>query len=152
MGADDNDPEAGAVEKPQHWLYLSPYWIDRTEVTNAMYQQCVRAGDCQPPEKVSSKTRPAYYNNLQYQNYPVVFVSWDDASAYCHWADRRLPSEAEWEKAARGSDSQLYPWGNSPADYRKANFNNLAGDTTRVGSISGRSQPFWSVGYGGKCG
>jgi formylglycine-generating enzyme required for sulfatase activity len=142
MGADDTDPEAGVVEKPQHWLYLSPYWIDLTEVTNAMYQQCVKAGDCQPPEKVGSKTRPAYYNEPQYQNYPVVFVSWEDASAYCGWAGRRLPSEAEWEKAARGIDGWLYPWGNVPPDYRKANFNNLAGDTTRVGAYPAGASPF----------
>jgi formylglycine-generating enzyme required for sulfatase activity len=149
MGADDTDPEAGAVEKPQHWLYLSPYWIDRTEVTNARYQQCVKAGDCQPPEKVGSKTRPAYYNNSQYQDYPVIFVSWEDASAYCHWADRRLPSEAEWEKAARGIDSQLYPWGDTPADYRKANFNNLAGDTTRVGLYPAGASPYGVVDMAG---
>ncbi len=142
MGADDSDPEADAVEKPQHWLYLSPYWIDLTEITNAMYAQCVKAGDCQPPEKVSSKTRPAYYNESQYQDYPVVYVSWEDASAYCHWAGRRLPSEAEWEKAARGTDGRLYPWGEAPADTRKANFNNLVGDTTRVGSYLAGASPF----------
>jgi formylglycine-generating enzyme required for sulfatase activity/serine/threonine protein kinase len=142
MGADDTDPDAGPVEKPQHWLYLSPYWIDRTEITNAMYQQCVKAGDCQPPEKLSSKTRPAYYNDAQYQDYPVVFVSWEDASVYCHWAGQRLPSEAEWEKAARGKDSQLYPWGDAQADFRKANFNSLAGDTTRVGLYPAGASPF----------
>ena len=149
MGADDTDPEAGPVEKPQHWLYLSPYWIDLTEITNAMYQQCVTTGDCQPPEKTSSKTRPAYYGESQYQDYPVVFISWEDASTYCHWAGRRLPTEAEWEKAARGTDSQLYPWGDVPADFRKANFNNLVGDTTRVGSFPGGASPFGALDMAG---
>jgi len=142
MGADENDPDVDAVEKPQHWLYLSPYWIDLTEITNAMYAQCVKAGDCQTPEKVSSKTRPAYYNDSQHQDYPVVYVSWDDASAYCHWAGRRLPTEAEWEKAARGIDGRLYPWGDVPADNRKANYNNLVGDTTRVGFYPAGASPY----------
>ena len=149
MGADDTDSDAGAVEKPQHWLYLSPYWIDKTEITNAMYQQCVQAGDCQPPGKLNSKTRLAYYNDSQYRDYPVIFVSWEDASAYCHWADRRLPSEAEWEKAARGTDSWLYPWGDAPADFRKANFNNLAGDTTRVASYPAGASPFGALDMAG---
>ncbi len=122
MGADDSDPEAGAVEKPLHWLYLSPYWIDRTEITNGMYQLCVKAGDCQPPEKVSSKTRPDYYNDAQFQDYPVVFVSWEDASTYCHWAGRRLPSEAEWEKAARGTDQPALSLGRRPGGFSKSQF------------------------------
>lgn len=142
MGADDNDPAAGMVEKPQHWLYLSPYWIDLTEITNAMYAQCVKMGDCRPPEKTSSKTRPVYYGESQYQDYPVVYVSWEDASAYCHWAGRRLPSEAEWEKAARSTDGRLYPWGDTPPDSRKANFNNLVGDTTRVGAYPAGASSF----------
>ena len=142
MGADENDTEAGKVEKPQHWLYLSPYWIYLTEITNMMYEQCVNAGECQVPEKISSKTRPAYYGEPLYQNYPVVNVSWEDALAYCHWAGRRLPSEAEWEKAARGTDTWLYPWGDVPADLRKANFNNLVGDTTRVGSYPAGASPY----------
>ena len=142
MGAQENDPDAGKVEKPGHWLYLSIYWIDRTEITNAMYERCVKAGDCQPPEKTSSKTRPAYYGEPRYQDYPVIYVSWEDALAYCRWAGRRLPSEAEWEKAARGTESWLYPWGNIPPDIHKANFNALLGDTTKVGAYPAGASPF----------
>jgi len=97
---------------PPHNVYLDAYWIDQTEVTNGQYQQCVAAGACRSPWSTSAQDVEEYYGNPQYDDYPVVYVDWDRAQAYCEWTGRRLPTEAEWEKAARGTDGRDYPWGN----------------------------------------
>ena len=91
-------------EHPQHTVYLDAFWIDKTEVSNAMYQKCVAAGACQPSDD--------YGSDFNAPTQPAVGVSWHDAQAYCQWAGKRLPTEAEWEKAARGPDGRKYPWGN----------------------------------------
>lgn len=104
-GADD--------EWPQRNVALDAFWMDRTEVTNAMYARCVAAGSCAPPADVTSATRAGYYGSAEYDGYPVIRVTWDMAQAYCTWAGRHLPSEAQWERAARGTAGWLYPWGDS---------------------------------------
>jgi formylglycine-generating enzyme required for sulfatase activity len=133
----------GAVnERPVHQVYLDGYWMDQTEVTNEMYGQCVVDKACRPPERWSSATRTAYYDNPEFSDYPVIHVDWDQAKAYCEWADRRLPSEAEWEKAARGPSGFDYPWGNQPPAVGYLNYNDAVGDTTPVGAYPRGSSPY----------
>lgn len=107
MGSEDDDPD----ERPAHKLDLEAYWIDKTEVTNAMYIRCVEEGECKKPADVSPYTNSDYFGNFKFNDFPILYVDWNMAKAYCSWADRRLPTEAEWEKAARGTDGRTYPWG-----------------------------------------
>ena len=89
---------------PSHRVSMDAFWIDRTEVTQAQYARCVSEGACQPIERIADEWIR--------DDYPIMNVRWTDAQAYCAWAGKRLPSEAEWELAARGTDARLYPWGN----------------------------------------
>lgn len=122
MGAGEDDLLAQNNEKPQHKVYLDAYWMDRTEVTNASFGRCLAAGACHP--KVYETTATGYIPyavHPDYQTHPAFLYESEPAEEYCQWAGRRLPTEAEWEKAARGVDARLYPWGNA-MDCTRANY------------------------------
>jgi formylglycine-generating enzyme required for sulfatase activity len=107
-----------------------------------MYLLCVQSGSCKPPQNFRSLRRNVYFNDPQFNDYPVVYVTWGQAKMYCEWAQRRLPTEAEWERAARGDDWRTFPWGEDKADGLRANFNMLVGDTSRVGTYPLGASPF----------
>jgi formylglycine-generating enzyme required for sulfatase activity len=115
-----------------HEVYLDAYYMDIYEVTNAAYKSCVDDGDCEPP-------KGAYYTDPTLADHPVVWVAWGQASLYCEWRSVRLPTEAEWEKAARGTDGRTYPWGEEPG-CSKANI--CKPSTTAVGSYENGKSPY----------
>jgi formylglycine-generating enzyme required for sulfatase activity len=142
MGSTEDDVDAGGDEMPQHTVYLDAFWIDRNEVTNAHYQTCVDAGACTP-------SRCALEDYLNDAQQPVVCVNWDDAQVYCQWAGARLPTEAEWEKAARGTDERIYPWGDEAPDCDKANFSGCNEGTNRVGTCWAGASPYGALDMAG---
>jgi serine/threonine-protein kinase len=148
----------GQDEKPKHTVYLDAYWIDKTEVTNAMYAEFLNEVGNQ---YLDNENYHRYLMGVYmieeddgvwevvggYEDHPVKSVAWQGALDYCHWAGRRLPTEAEWEKAARGTDGRTYPWGEEiSCDY--VNYKDCVRDTTPVGSYPEGASPYgcWTWG------
>ncbi len=141
MGSKPDDPLAKEDEFPKHDVRLPGYWIFTNEVTNELYAECVAAGNCTPP--ATAETGPkSHYNDPAFKNYPVVGVVWNQADAFCKAQDAHLPSEAEWEKAARGFFGNTYPWGTAEADCNLANINGCVKDTARVATYDDGKSPF----------
>ncbi len=122
-----------------HMVSVPNFYIDRTEVTNAAYGRCVAAGLCTPLSNNGSATHPSYATDAQYANYPVLNVTWSQAGAFCGWACKRLPTEAEWEKAASWNTTTrsktIWPWGNEFDPKRLNSDEARIGDTTPVGQF-----------------
>ncbi len=154
MGSEAGYPD----EVPVHPVWVDSFYIDRLEVTNRQYQDCVEAGACSPPRRADCCTEdpnraplwPTYFGNPEYDNYPVIFITWFDANDFCTWRGARLATEAEWEKASRGDDARIYPWGNEEPMPELLNFTWLPGEfevrpryaTSPVGSYPKGASPY----------
>jgi formylglycine-generating enzyme required for sulfatase activity len=136
MGAEELLPDA----RPVHRVFVSSFWLDRYQVTNAQYRKCVEAGGCLPP-----KDRQAF-DETERAQHPVTNVTWAQARGYCQWKGKRLPTEAEWEKAARGTDARRYPWGNGNEviihRLRGNDLKTTSNGTEPVGSQSAIASPY----------
>lgn len=153
-------------EGPQRTLELSGFWIDQYEVTNAQFESCIVSGGCKPIAVDACETwgeggwqaaeRDWVLNRFGGERYPRVCVTWYDAKDYCAWAGKRLPTEAEWEKAARGTDGRRFPWGDEPATCERAQMKE--GDdvdgcgkdgTAEVGSFANAKSPYGALDMAG---
>jgi formylglycine-generating enzyme required for sulfatase activity len=146
MGSSKYDRDLETNEVPQHKVYLDAFWISKTQVTNTMYAVCVADGACQ--YSASHKTNPNYLDPA-YANHPVVYISWQAALDYCTWAGGRLPSEAEWEKAARGPDGQKYAWGDTSPSVSQVNANNIISGTSPAGQYPDGASYYGVLDMGG---
>ena len=136
MGAEDGPQDT----RPLHRVSLSSYWFDKYEVTNVRYRQCIEGGGCAPP-----KDRLMFEDPHRAQH-PVTNITWTQARSYCQWQGKRLPTEAEWEKAARGTDGRRYPWGNNgdvlKNHVRKQEIKTDTGGTELVGRQVATVSPY----------
>ena len=137
---------ASGLDNPSHTVSLSSYWITRTKITNRMYALCVGVGVCAPP---STTGAGIVYSNPTFADHPVVGVTWDQAATYCGWAGGRLPTEAEWEKTARGPGGQTYPWGNEQPSCDLLNYAGCVNSTSSVISYPGSASPYLALDMAG---
>jgi len=129
-------------QAPAHTVDVPAFYMDIYEVTNGNYLACETAGVCQPPRFAKSATHEDYYGNSEFDNYSVINVNWGNAQTYCEWRGARLPTEAEWEKAARGTDGRTFPWGEG-LDTTYANYaDSKFGDPVAVGSYEKGKSPY----------
>ena len=135
MGSSDEDELAGDDEKPQHPVYIDEFWIMQTEVTIAQYKLCIDAEVCAEPNN-------DWWDKPDFAGWPVTNVAWNQAKTYAEWRGGRLPTEAEWEKACRGTDGHIYPWGIEVPNGDLANFGNRIGNPTEVGSYPEGVSPY----------
>jgi formylglycine-generating enzyme required for sulfatase activity/tRNA A-37 threonylcarbamoyl transferase component Bud32 len=124
------------AERPEHELYLDAFYIDKYEVTNVFYRECVTEGGCSRPLNTDSPTQFNYFEGEYFYEYPFVYATWNEADNYCRWRGGHLPTEAQWEKAARWNPATgevtLFPWGNATPVTDLLNFKGYIGETTRV--------------------
>jgi formylglycine-generating enzyme required for sulfatase activity len=144
------DASGDVSTTPAGKVSVDAFYIDKYEVTNAAYDACVFAVECRRPIKVGSATRQTYFSLEVWGNYPVIYVDWKMAKAYCEWRGARLPTEAEWEKAARGmEDERIYPWGDTEVDCSLANVHGCTGDTQPVDQFDSGQSPYGVYGMSG---
>lgn len=145
--------EMGTTEltytKPVRTVDVNGFYIDKYEVTNGQYRECVSEGACQFGGDNTSNTEEHYYDNPVFANHPVININWYEARDYCKWVGGDLPTEAQWEKAARGTDGRRYPWGDFEPNKSKANYNQNEGDTMSVGSYSQNVSPYGAMDMAG---
>jgi formylglycine-generating enzyme required for sulfatase activity len=135
LGCDPSrDPRCKVDEQPASVTHLGAFQIDRTEVTQTAYQRCIDANRCAPPSSGFTPERTP--------RHAVTNVTWSEARAYCAWRDARLPTEAEWEKAARGSDGRIFPWGDEPATCELADYTRCDRPRSAAGSFVKGKSPY----------
>lgn len=143
------DSECEDNEKPQRKVDVPGFRIDRTEVTVEAYRQCVDAKRCTPPD--TGEERFCNWGQAGREKHPINCLDWNQAEAFCAWAGKRLPTEVEWEKAARGTDGRVYPWGNT-WDLPKGNvYETYDGhkETAPVGSFPDGASPYGALDMAG---
>lgn len=142
----DVDVDCADDEYPYHEVLLSSFALDRTEVTVAEYAECVADGACTAPADITNYDYPC--PDLA-DDYPVVCVDWFQANDYCSWKNALLPTEAQWEKAARGTDERIYPWGNAPPTCTLANHYECGVQLLPVGSKPAGASPYGALDMSG---
>jgi len=142
MGSSSTDPLANADEKPQHIVWVDAFWIMQTEVTNEQYRKCMDDGVCDKPNN-------NLWNGVAYNQHPVTHVNWEQASQYAAWVGGRLPTEAEWEKAARGTDARIYPWGDVGPDSTLLNYDRNQEGTNPVNTYPLGISPYGALDMSG---
>ena len=164
MGSHGADPKADTDESPRHTVYLDSYWIDRLEVTNFRYAEFLNTlgdhiGTCEGQDCAETQVEDKNSHILRqggryvvergFEDHPVTQVNWYGARAYCRWAGARLPTEAEWEKAARGVDGRAYPWGKEMPNCKKAQYGDCGGETVPVGTKPRGDSPYGALDMAG---